>query len=214
MSLLCSETFVSSDIFDKVINNKIDLDIGTGYDEYCKAIAQSSDETIINHYMHFYPDYAPPILRKGTHYTLFSKMHSIELAYDRINAVFDNDFNFIHISGVYFTEIDNDINRYCHDCMYNNISRDPTEINAFHQHSIFYDSLIASETLTLCNYKHKYWCTICNCFLFTVLCSDTNYCMECEPFITYDGNTNIPQVFFQNEIDFYFSIDSKLYFDE
>lgn len=206
-------SLLSSTIYDTIINKRIDLQFGIGYDEYCKTITQSSDEAIIEHYMHFSPDYAIPVLRKGTPFSLALKLHSIELEYGRINALID-DLNFIHFGGPFFCEPGNPINRYCYCCMFNNISDKCYEVATYYQHKMFFNDLIAAEEIFLCANQHKYWCTICNCFLFTVLSSDTNYCMECEPCIKYDSNTNIPIQFFPDDIDYYFRVHTTLYFDE
>jgi hypothetical protein len=200
-------------IVDTVLNSNIDLNFGIGYDEYCKTITLSSDEQIVDHYNNFAPDLAIPIMRKGTDYKVFKRLYDIENTVGELNTLFDNSV-YIHISGIFFQEYNNPINRFCFDCMYNNVSNDPTEINAFHQHKMEFNSALAGDLIHNPINHYKYWCTICDCFLFNVLCSDSNMCGECEVFITYDSNTGLPIQFFHDDIDFYFSVESNLFFDD
>lgn len=214
-SLTTDKNFFSprNTILDEIIYRQLDLDFESGYDAYCKILALRRDEEIIDHYANFAPDFAIPVLRKGTPYQMFRRLFDIEDTLGNLNMVFC-DKVFIHISGMFFCEYNNPVNRYCFDCIYNNISKDPSEINTFHMHKMEYSAALASDLICNKNNLVKYWCTICNCFLFTVLCSDSNMCGECDVFIKYDSNTGLPLQFFNDDIDFFFSVDSKLFFDD
>lgn len=215
MASFSIENFFSpvATILDEIIFMNLDLDFEVGYDAFCKILTLRRDEEIVDHYANFAPDFAIPILRKGTSFKMFKRLYDIEDTLGNLNMVFC-DKVFIHISGVFFCEYDNPVNRYCFDCMYNNISKDPSDIKVFHQHKMEYSAALASDLICNKNNLVKYWCTICDCFLFNVLCSDINMCNECDVFIKYDSNTGLPLQFFNDDIDFFFSVDSKLFFDD
>ena len=179
----------------------------THFEQYKDQIDLLSDTEIIEHYTDCYPDYAVPILSKGTSYELFSRMHNIELnvVNTPFGLVFDVDC-LIHCKGIFYQTKDNPINRYCCDCIYNNITTDKDEVNAFMQHELLFDAFEAGITFSNINVYHKYWCTICNTFLYNVECYTDNHCFHCEDLINYSDDNSKTISLIQNEISFYYSI--------
>lgn len=210
MSEVCLNLSLFELVFGAFGDKKVDLDTRDGFETYCKAIEFFSDEEIIKHYSSYYPNFAIPILRKGTPFSAFSKLYNIELNYvGKIGAVLD-DTTFIHFKGPFITLPDSFENRYCFTCVENNITNNSEEVCVSYFHNMHFNDLIAANYID--NHRHEYFCTICDEFLYNVECSDTQSCDDCEPFIQYESHTGIPLQFFQDDINFYYSVPSALFF--
>lgn len=162
------------------------------YENQCKFEAgflANSDQTIIELYENEFPLYVFSVLRLGCDYSVFKRADRIEVEYGATGISHDPDTQ-VHIFGKYYKEKDTqEIGRYCLKCARESISEDRNDLVVFAFHNYMDSHEITLEfTNFLTNYK--YWCYVCDRFLFDVefhdFYGDINDCQICVSVIPHD----------------------------
>lgn len=149
----------------------------------------ATDQTIIDLYANEFPNTVFSVLRLGCDYTVFKKADRIEIEYGATAISVDPD-TFIHLFGKYYTERESStIMRYCIRCMRENFTEDRNEIDVYCYHNYIDNVFIHTEVFSgITNYK--YWCAICDRFLFDVEYNtdyaDIDSCSACSDLVPYD----------------------------
>nr|QUS52534.1 NS3 [Mute swan feces associated ambidensovirus 2] len=197
----------SPEFFDSVEEEEVpeeeplpwECQAGSDFIFYLQNLFASPDYQIIDFYKNHYPDMAVPIVNKGLEFNYFKKA----LDYcDEIPILFRPDVP-IHLKGKFFMKENDNVLRYCTDCV---DFYEPDDLYGFYiYHRADNDSSPLEIELSNPYTSYKYWCNCCDRFLFEVEDWDEICCDTCNDIIGYSDNGQ--KLDLTDAIDLYYRID-------